>query len=247
MTIMCGEVTCPLAGRRISRVTGRESHRPSVYHSLRNDRVMTARCCGCGRALEVGKELVEKRGKKGKKGEKGKKRGKQKKNNAGLLTWPAFNVILCLDAGTPPSWWPCADSSKLACCHATPLPPCSCTRFALLSSHHHEFHTYGPSLHSKRNGQFNLVQQTFCDGESCDGLTDSGTEGVDHRQRVKGVVGGAKKARAHIHAQACGWARWQRKLTSVARVGGVGGRPSCIRSHGPFLSLVSSVESVEFS
>jgi hypothetical protein len=50
-------------------------------------------------------------------------------------------------------------------------------------------------------------------------LTDSGTEGVGHRQRVKGVVGGAKKARAHIHAQACGWARWQRKLTSVARVG----------------------------
>jgi hypothetical protein len=52
-------------------------------------------------------------------------------------------------------------------------------------------------------------------------LTDSGTEGVGHRQRVKGVVGGAKKTRAHIHAQACGWARWQRKLTSVARVGGV--------------------------
>lgn len=34
--------------------------------------------------------------------------------------------------------------------------------------------------------------------------------GVGLRQRVKGVVGGAKKARAHIHAQACGWERWQR-------------------------------------
>jgi hypothetical protein len=51
--------------------------------NARNDRVMTARCCGCGRAQELGKELVEKKGKKG--GKKGKK-----KKNAGLLTWPAF-------------------------------------------------------------------------------------------------------------------------------------------------------------
>jgi hypothetical protein len=60
------------------------------------------------------------------------------------------------------------------------------------------------------------------------------------------VVGGAKKARAHIHAQACGWARWQRKLTSVARVGGVGGLAILHSITRPFFKL-SSVESVEFS
>ena len=73
-------------------------------------------------------------------------------------------------------------------------------------------------------------------------LTDSGTEGVGHRQRVKGVVGGAKKARAHIHAQACGWAvRWQRNLANEC--GKSGGRrwSSCIPSHGPFGEFLSSV------
>ena len=77
----------------------------------------------------------------------------------------------------------------------------------LHSSHHtcdhREFHTF----HSKRNGQFNLVQQTFCVPQTAS-ATNSGTEWVGHCQRVKGAVGGAKKARAHIHAQACGWARW---------------------------------------
>jgi hypothetical protein len=58
---------------------------------------------------------------------------------------------------------------------------------------------------------------------------------VGHRQRVKGVVGGAKKARAHIHAQACGWTRWQRKLTRVARVGVVEAILHSITR--PFLSL----------
>jgi hypothetical protein len=95
---------------------------------------------------------------------------------------------------------PCHTSAPLfmhAVCTplVTPLPPCSCTRFALLSSHHREFHTF----HSKRNGQFNLSRSA-----NLLHPTDSGTEGVGHRQRVKGVVGGAKKARAHIHAQACG-------------------------------------------
>jgi len=38
---------------------------------------MTARCCGCGRALELGKELVELAIFGGKRGEKGKKREKK--------------------------------------------------------------------------------------------------------------------------------------------------------------------------
>jgi hypothetical protein len=98
-------------------------------------------------------------------GEKGGKGKKKKKHAAGLLTWPAFNVILCLDAGTPPSWWPCAYSSKLTCCHATPLPPCSCTRFALLSSHHcplvharglhSSHHTTASFTHSIQNATVN--------------------------------------------------------------------------------------------
>ena len=60
------------------------------------------------------------------------------------------------------------------------------------------------------------------------------------------MVGGAKKARTHIHAQACGWARWQRKLTRVARVGVVEAILHSITR--PFFKFkLSSVESVEFS
>jgi len=43
-----------------------------------------------------------------------------------------------------------------------------------------------------------------------------GLKGCATARGFEGVVGRAKKARAHIHAQACGWARRQRKLTCVA-------------------------------
>jgi hypothetical protein len=65
--------------------------------------------------------------------------------------------------------------------------------------------------------------------------TDSGTEGVGHRQRVKGVVGGAKKARAHIHAQACGGT-----VAAQANACGKSGWEAILNSiTRPFLSLVS--------
>ena len=97
---------------------------------------------------------------------------------------------------------------------ATPLPPCSCTRFALLSSHHREFHTF----HSKRNGQFNLVQQTFCVPR---------TQGLKGGPPPEGQGGGRwseKGARPHpCPGVRLGTVAAQDWLTRVARVGGVEG------------------------
>jgi hypothetical protein len=122
---------------------------------------MTARCCGCGRALELGKNLFTRStclpfelailvGKKRKKKEK------RKKHLAGLLTWPALGIP-CLDAGTPPPWRPCAYSSKLALlpCHTSaPLfMDAVCTTLTTPPRNSH--------IPFKTQRQFN-VEQTYC-------------------------------------------------------------------------------------
>jgi hypothetical protein len=45
------------------------------------------------------------------------------------------------------------------------LPPCSCTRFALLSSHHREFHTHfiqNATVNSTSSSKANLLPMAFC-------------------------------------------------------------------------------------
>jgi hypothetical protein len=173
---------------------------------------MTARCCGCGRALELGKELVYIPdpgvcsvhcplnllfwGKKGKKRKKEKKKEKKKHcrpaDVASLQCHPLprcwhASIVVAMRVFIQTRLLPCHTSAPLfmhAVCTALITPP---------RVSHIPFKTQ----RSIQPRPANLLRPT-----------DSGTEGVGHRQRVKGVVGGAKNARAHIHAQACGWARF---------------------------------------
>jgi hypothetical protein len=205
---------------------------------------MTARCCGCGRALELGKSvftrsrclpffelaiLV------------GKKKKKRKKPCRPVdVASPWHPLPRCWHASTVAAMRVFIQTRFAATPHLCPL--------VHARGLHPSPHTTASFTHSIQNATSIQRRANLLRGAPWVVHTDSGTEGVGHRQRVKGVVGRAKKNGARPHpcpGVRLGTAAAQAK--ACGKSGRSGGRPSCIPSHGPFGEFLSSVESVQLS